>query len=88
MSETSINLNGATLYRLAFFIFAFACLMNAFDAYTSYIRMSFNLSPLVANPRDMINETWAFMGLAAILVLEAVGLMMFKWVKRAAVKLI
>jgi len=87
MTKIPVNLHGATLYRVAFAIFVIACLLNAFDAYTAYVRISFNLSSLVREPSTMLNECWAFLGLAFILTLECVGLMMFKWTKQVVRRL-
>ena len=84
MSETPTDLNGSTLYRVGFAIFIIGCLMNSWDAYKGYVHdVNFGGSP---SPEGMY-QAWSFLGLSVILVLEGVGLMMLKWVKRQAITL-
>ena len=78
MSATVTDLKGSTLYRLGFAIFIIGCLMNSFDAYKGYVH---DINYGATNAEGMY-QTFAFLGLSFILVLEGVGLMMFKWVKR------
>jgi hypothetical protein len=71
---------GALLYRCAFAVFVGACILNAYDAYTTAIQANFRLVEGVSTV-DKMNEAWAFLGLAFILTLEGAGLMLYKWAR-------
>ncbi|HUO11080.1 MAG TPA: hypothetical protein VM008_22460 [Phycisphaerae bacterium] len=78
MENATTDLKGSTLYRIGFAVFVIGCLMNSFEAYKDYIHDTNFGSP---SPEGMY-QAWSFLGLSVILVLEGVGLVMFKWAKR------
>ena len=78
---------GYFLYRCAFAVFIAACLLNSYDAFTTYVQANFKLIDGVS-AADKFNESMAFLGLAFILTLECVGLMMYKWARRTVSQIV
>jgi hypothetical protein len=86
MTDQTISLRGCTFYRVAFFVFIVACLMNAFDSYVSHTVNSY-LSTGESGSSHLW-DTWLYVLLAFILAIEGVGLVMFKEMKRQLKKII
>lgn len=87
MSEKTIDLRGSTLYRVGFVIFIIACGLNSFDAYVDYVNLTNHLSS-GGDPDSAMGESLLFLSLGAVLVVEGVGLVLFKWAKRAVAHII
>lgn len=78
---------GAALYRIAFVIFVIACLINLYDAYTTYVQADNQLISGI-DPQDKLNEAMAYGGLAILLTLEGVSLRLYKWARAAVAQVI